>query len=100
MPQKFFGITVETFSLGWGKKLFSFRKGGTEYCISALPLGGYCQMKGEEVLKQALEKNLDYIDAEDGSLFSVSPWKRMVVFFCRPFYEPVVFHCCPFCNMV
>ena len=82
---KIFGITVETFSLGWGKKLFSFRKGGTEYCISALPLGGYCQMKGEEVLKQALEKNLDYIDAEDGSLFSVSPWKRMVVFFAGPF---------------
>ncbi len=82
---KLFGITVEAFSLGWGKKIFSFKKGETEYCISALPLGGYCQMKGEEVLKRALEKDLDYLDHEEGSLFSVKPWKRIIVFFAGPF---------------
>ena len=82
---KLFGITVEAFSLGWGKKVWSFKKGETEYCISALPLGGYCQMKGEEVLKRALEKDLDYLDYEEGSLFSVKPWKRIIVFFAGPF---------------
>ena len=82
---KLFGISVEAFSLGWGKKIFSFKKGETEYCISALPLGGYCQMKGEEGLKRALEKDLDYLDYEEGSLFSVKPWKRIVVFFAGPF---------------
>lgn len=85
LAAKAFGITVETFSLGWGKKLFSFKKGETEYRISLLPLGGYCQMKGEEVFRQALEKNQDYIDAEKGSLYSVAPWKRMIVFFAGPF---------------
>ena len=85
LAAKLFGITVEKFSLGWGRKLFSFKKGETEYCISALPLGGFCQMKGEEVLKQALEKDLDYLDYEEGSLFSVKPWKRIVVFFAGPF---------------
>ena len=44
---KLFGITVEAFSLGWGRKIWSWKKGETEYCISALPLGGYCQMKGK-----------------------------------------------------
>ncbi len=86
---KLFGITVEAFSLGWGKKLFSFKKGETEYCVSALPLGGYCQMKGEEVLKRALEKDLDYLDYEEGSLFSVKPWKRIIVFFAGPFMNLV-----------
>jgi len=41
------GIRVEKFSLGFGKTLFSFRKGETEYLISALPLGGYVKMFGE-----------------------------------------------------
>lgn len=89
LAAKLFGITVEAFSLGWGKKIFSYKKGETEYCISALPLGGYCQMKGEEVLKRALEKDLDYLDHEEGSLFSVKPWKRIVVFFAGPFMNLV-----------
>lgn len=85
LAAKAFGITVHTFSIGWGKKLYSFKRGETEYCISMLPLGGYCQLKGEEVLKQAIEKNSDHIDSEPGSLYSVSPWKRILVFFAGPF---------------
>jgi len=41
------GIRVLTFSLGFGKKLASFKRGDTEYCISVLPLGGYVKMAGE-----------------------------------------------------
>ncbi len=43
-----FGMGVTTFSLGFGPKLFSFTKGKTEYCLSLIPLGGYCAMVGEE----------------------------------------------------
>jgi regulator of sigma E protease len=41
------GVRVLTFSLGFGPKLLSFRRGDTEYCISAIPLGGYVKMAGE-----------------------------------------------------
>lgn len=42
------GVRVEVFSLGFGKKLFSYKKGDTTYCISLIPLGGYVKMFGEQ----------------------------------------------------
>jgi regulator of sigma E protease len=45
---KYFKVRVEVFSLGFGKKLVSFRRGDTEYCISAVPLGGYVKMFGDD----------------------------------------------------
>jgi regulator of sigma E protease len=41
------GVRVEKFSLGFGPKLVGFKKGETEYLISAFPLGGYVKMAGE-----------------------------------------------------
>jgi len=41
------GVRVLTFSLGFGPKLLAFRRGDTEYCVSAIPLGGYVKMAGE-----------------------------------------------------
>jgi regulator of sigma E protease len=41
------GVRVLTFSLGFGPKLLKVVRGGTEYCISAIPLGGYVKMAGE-----------------------------------------------------
>jgi regulator of sigma E protease len=41
------GVRVITFSLGFGPKLIGFHRGDTEYCISAVPLGGYVKMAGE-----------------------------------------------------
>ncbi|HEV8675598.1 MAG TPA: RIP metalloprotease RseP [Methylomirabilota bacterium] len=45
---KWVGVGVERFSLGFGPRLWSFRRGETEYCISVVPLGGYVKMHGEE----------------------------------------------------
>ncbi len=42
------GVGVERFSLGFGPRLWSMRRGETEYCVSAVPLGGYVKMVGEE----------------------------------------------------
>lgn len=42
------GICVETFSLGFGPRLVGFKRGETDYRISALPLGGYVKMLGED----------------------------------------------------
>ncbi|HUR34011.1 MAG TPA: site-2 protease family protein, partial [Vicinamibacterales bacterium] len=41
------GVRVITFSLGFGPKLLAFTRGDTEYAISAIPLGGYVKMAGE-----------------------------------------------------
>ncbi len=45
---KFYGVRVEVFSLGFGKKLFKYKKGDTEYCLSLIPFGGYVKMFGDE----------------------------------------------------
>ncbi|MDR1627110.1 MAG: site-2 protease family protein [Spirochaetia bacterium] len=71
---KLMGIEVEAFSIGWGKKIFSFKRKETEYRVSLLPIGGYCKMKGEDAMKDA-----QGIPAEKGSFFGVSPWRRIVV---------------------
>ena len=41
------GVRVLTFSLGFGPKILKVKRGDTEYCISAVPLGGYVKMAGE-----------------------------------------------------
>ncbi|MCY4119302.1 MAG: site-2 protease family protein, partial [Acidobacteria bacterium] len=41
------GVTVLTFSLGFGPKILKATRGDTEYCVSAIPLGGYVKMAGE-----------------------------------------------------
>ncbi|MCO4792483.1 MAG: RIP metalloprotease RseP [Bacteriovoracaceae bacterium] len=49
---RLFGVRVEVFSLGFGPKLFKFVKGPTEYAISAIPLGGYVKMFGDDPLSK------------------------------------------------
>lgn len=46
MFAKLFGVYVETFSIGFGKKIFKRKWGETEYAISVLPFGGYVKMRG------------------------------------------------------
>ena len=41
------GVRVLTFSLGFGPKILNVHRGGTDYCISIIPLGGYVKMAGE-----------------------------------------------------
>jgi regulator of sigma E protease len=48
LAAKAFGVRVLTFSLGFGKRLFGFNYGGTDYRVSLLPLGGYVKMAGED----------------------------------------------------
>jgi regulator of sigma E protease len=48
LAARFFKVGVDVFSLGFGPKIFKTVRGRTEYCISAVPLGGYVKMVGEE----------------------------------------------------
>jgi regulator of sigma E protease len=45
---RFFGVQVDVFSIGFGKKLYSKMIGKTEWSLSAIPLGGYVKMKGQD----------------------------------------------------
>src|SRR4051812_3835826 len=44
---KAFGVRVLTFSFGFGKRLFGFQRGPTDYRVSLIPLGGYVRMAGD-----------------------------------------------------
>jgi regulator of sigma E protease len=47
LAAKYFKIKVEVFSIGFGKRLWGFRRGETDYRVCLLPLGGYVKMSGE-----------------------------------------------------
>jgi regulator of sigma E protease len=71
LAAKFFGVRVEVFSLGFGKRLMGFRRGETDYRISALPLGGYVKMSGENPLEGR---------SGDPREFSSHPrWQRFII---------------------
>ncbi len=57
---KFFGVRVETFSLGFGKKILKYKKGDTTYCVSVIPLGGYVKMFGDDPTKEISEPEKAY----------------------------------------
>lgn len=70
------GVRVLKFSLGFGPRLFGFRRGDTEYCVSAIPLGGYVKMAGENTE-----------DARSGAadeFLSKTKWQRFQVLIMGP----------------
>lgn len=56
---KVFGVRVLRFSLGFGPRVAGFRRGDTEYVVSALPLGGYVRMLGENPLDEVGPRDVD-----------------------------------------
>ena len=82
---KLCGVSVESFSIGWGPVLLHKKFGTTDYRLSAIPLGGYCGMKGEHAFREAYEKKLLSVPKEEGSLFAAHPFKRMLIAFAGPF---------------
>ena len=73
---RFYGVRVLTFSLGFGPKLLKFTRGATEYCISAVPLGGYVKLAGETVQDQR--------SGEPDEFLSKSKWVRFQVYLAGP----------------
>ena len=73
LAAKFFGITVEVFSVGFGPRLAGFVAGGTEYRLSWVPLGGYVKLRGESAPE-------DGAPADPGDMLAHPRWQRFVVF--------------------
>ncbi len=73
---KLFGVKVEIFSIGFGPVLISKKVGETEYRLSALPLGGFVKLYGEEE------------EIQDKRAFSSKPnWQKILIAFGGPLFN-------------
>lgn len=81
---KMLGISVETFSVGFGPRLLGFRIGETDYRLSAIPLGGYVKFRGEnlEMIQGKSEGSID-------EFLSHPKWKRLLVAVAGPVFNIV-----------
>src|SRR5215471_5298878 len=73
---KLFKVRVEVFSIGFGKRLLGFRRGETDYRISAIPLGGYVKMSGENPM--------DERTGDPAEFLSHPRWQRFVIALAGP----------------
>lgn len=87
------GVKVETFSIGFGPRLFGFRRGDTDFRISAVPFGGYVRMLGDSrdsVALQGIESDPHSLaeqesEVPDPRAFYAKPrWQRAVVIIAGP----------------
>ena len=74
MWAKLRGVYVYEFALGMGPKICGFKKGETEYNLRAIPIGGFCQLAGED-----LEDDDDEDIPEDRRLQAKKPWERFLI---------------------
>ena len=75
------GVGVERFSIGFGPVLLRWRGKETEYCLSAIPMGGYVKMLGEESPLEGGE-SLPY---DPKKAFALKPlWARFLIVFAGP----------------
>lgn len=79
---RLFGVRVDVFSVGFGPRLFGWKRGATDYRVSAIPLGGYVRMAGQD---------LSEIDSGDSKptgapdeLMSKKRWQRALISFAGP----------------
>ena len=76
LTAKLFGVYCAEFSIGMGPKLFSKKKGETEYQIRALPIGGYVAMAGEaDQEDNEIMKDVPY----ERTLKGIKTWKKCVI---------------------
>jgi regulator of sigma E protease len=74
---KYFGMRVEQFSIGFPPKIWSFKKGETEYAISAIPLGGYVKISG--MIDESLDTETMKLPPQPWEFRSKPAWQRLIV---------------------
>lgn len=77
LAAKYFGMRVEQFSVGFPPKIWSFRKGETEYALSAIPLGGYVKISG--MIDESLDTETMKQEAQPWEFRSKPAWQRLIV---------------------
>jgi regulator of sigma E protease len=77
---KLCGVRVESFSVGFGPRLFGIKRGDTDYKICLLPLGGYVKMTGETPDQITGSDTSGQRPPEDPGSFAAHPrWQRMLI---------------------
>jgi len=76
LAARLFDVKVETFSFGFGPRLFGFRRGETDFRFSAILFGGYVKMSGD----QPGDEN----NADPRSLLAKPRWQRLIITFAGP----------------
>ncbi len=108
---KWFGIKVPEFFVGFGKTVWSRKRGETEFGLKAIPLGGYIRMigmippaKGEllgssrrtgpfqGLIDDVRRQSADEVRPEDADrqFYLRAPWKRVIVMFAGPFMNLIL----------
>ena len=78
MVARYYGVRVEVFSIGFGKKILKWQRGDTTYCISLIPLGGYVKMYGEQYGEQLSQEEKNY------SFLGKTLWQRSAIALAGP----------------
>jgi regulator of sigma E protease len=79
---RLFGVRVDVFSIGFGPRLFGWKRGATDYRLSALPFGGYVRMAGQD-LSEVDSSDVAPTGAPD-ELMSKPRWQRALISFAGP----------------
>ncbi|MFG2825536.1 M50 family metallopeptidase [Kitasatospora sp. NPDC048365] len=107
---KLFGIRVPQYMVGFGRTIWSRKKGETEYGLKMIPLGGYIRMIGmfppgadgritqrssspwRQMIEDAREASYEEIRPgdEDRMFYTRKPWKRVIVMFAGPFMNLIL----------
>src|SRR6185369_15897424 len=87
---KLFKIRVETFSVGFGPRLFGKKWGHTDYRVSAIPLGGYVKLGGDE--SNAPLEGTSATDIPPNEMFNLRPrWQRVLTALAIPFAAAMMY---------
>ena len=81
LAARYFKVRVETFSIGFGPRLFGMKRGDTEYKVCVLPLGGYVKMAGE---------NIGEPSGDPDEFVSKPRWQRMIIAVMGPAFNVVL----------
>lgn len=86
LAAKFFGVRILKFSIGFGKPIAEYERNGTKFRISAIPLGGYVKMQGENPSEQNDPDMEDSPALDTNTFFSHKAWwQKAVIGFAGPF---------------
>jgi len=78
---KLFNVRADAFSVGFGPVLYSRKFGETDFRVSAIPLGGYVKLLGEDPTSELNPEE------QKRALHHQAPWKRFFIFFGGPLFN-------------
>ena len=111
VPAKLFGVKVTQYMIGFGKSIWSKRKGETEYGVKMIPLGGYIAMTGmfppahpgekardastgffDSMVQDAREASAETIDEDEDhrTFYRLPVWKKIIIMLGGPFMNLVL----------